>query len=243
MKATKTIRNIFSLWVLVSMVMLTACSVDGSQTVSDSARSLKSCGVIHEPEFGGIYIKTTIDDFNALGYHYGDSVSITFSNGFTLDDIPYYNGYYTHVGDPLLIAYPNYDYIKAAINCGDDLWDVAKLSENDTASISLVQAGKYKDIQAARDITYKDDRSAYGSDEVFANFRNIKIGKIKEKMLPAIRKNEFIGKIPYFETDIYKLSRKLKAMQYLENEGVLRCWYDKDTRSYEIIKDSESYLL
>lgn len=192
MKTKRIIRNIFALWILASLVLLSACdkskdsttpSADNSQSASDSARTLQDCGVIHEQEFGGIYIKTTIDDFNALGYHYGDSVDVVFSNGYTLNDIPYYNGFYSQVGEPILIAYPGYDYIKAVISYGDDLWKVAELNDNDTATVSLAQAGKFSDIQAARDMSYEDERKAYDSDEEFTNFRSINAGNIKENMI------------------------------------------------------------
>ena len=36
----------------------------------------------------------SIDDFNKLGFEYGDSVNVSFTNGYELTDIPYYNGYY-----------------------------------------------------------------------------------------------------------------------------------------------------
>ena len=83
--------------------------------------ALTDCVIEHETEFGGVYILMTIDDFNAMGFAYGDSVDVTFSNGYTLTDLPYYNGYYTGTGVPLLVAYPGYPYIKACINNGDDL--------------------------------------------------------------------------------------------------------------------------
>ena len=167
---------------------------------------LNNCGIIHEQEFGGVYIKSTIENFNNIGFCYGDSVNVKFSNGYELTDIPYYNGYYTKTGEPLLIAYPGYDYIKAAINNGDDLWDVAdleispllqtsltqgrellwntaELESNMTATITLSQKGKYKDIQDARDIHYFDDRTLYASDDVFANFRSLKGGRLKDNFL------------------------------------------------------------
>ena len=148
----------------------------------------------HEMEFGGVYIEITIDDFNDLGFEFGDSVDITFTNGYTLEDIPYYNGYYVDAGETLLIGYPGYDYIKAAVNYGDDLWDTAMLQaapkldlwqvsaveEHDRASVKLHEKGKYADIQKARDISYEDERSKFPSDEVFANFRGIRMGSIKE---------------------------------------------------------------
>lgn len=125
----------------------------------------------------------TIDEFNALGFAYGDSVNVTFSNGYQMDNLPYYNGYYTVTGDPLLIAYPGYDYIKAAINNGDDLWTVAELDDASTAVISLAERGKYLNIQQARDIHYDDDRALFASDAVFANFRSVNVGNLKKNIL------------------------------------------------------------
>ncbi|MBQ4233581.1 MAG: tyrosine-protein phosphatase, partial [Firmicutes bacterium] len=97
-----------------------------------------------------------------------------------LIDVPYYNGYYTDNGEPLLIAYPGYDYIKACINNGDDLWVVAEIEEGDTAGIVLREKGKYLDIQKARDIHYTDAREDYASDEIFANFRALTGGSMGE---------------------------------------------------------------
>ena len=153
----------------------------------------------HETEFGGVYIEITIDDFNALGFTYGDSVDIEFSNGFVLEDIPYYNGYYCDPGETFLVGYPGYEYIKAAVNYGDDLWETgglymglgfnpdlwlrAELDEHCTATIRLREKAKYLAIQGARDIQYYDEREKYESDVIFANFREISCGNIKEGIL------------------------------------------------------------
>ena len=160
-----------------------ACGAD--QPADDASQPLQTeaLGVIHEPEFGGVYIKMTIDDFNALGFQYGDSVRVAFSNGYTMDDLPYYNGYYVDAGQPLLVAYPGYDYIKAAFNYGDDLWDIAALKETDTATVTLIAHGAFLDVQQARDIHYFDEREKYDSDEIFANFRNVAVGELKENVL------------------------------------------------------------
>jgi protein tyrosine/serine phosphatase len=145
----------------------------------------------------------TIEDFNALGFEYGDSVDVVFSNGYRLDDIPYYNGYYVDPGNPLLIGYPGYDYIKATVNYGQDLWDTANLKigaakeetletglwlnadleKHDTASVYLHEKGKYLDIEQASDIHYKDERDQFPSDEVFANFRAVNMGNLKENVI------------------------------------------------------------
>ena len=154
---------------------------------SNKKMQVKNCEIEHELEFGGIYIKTTIDDFNKLGFEYGDSVDITFSSGYKLLDQPYYNGYYVDAGESLLVGYPGYDYIKATLNYGDDLWYIAKYKDGDTgtATVKLNKKKKYLDIQNTMDITYKDERTEYTTDEEFANFRDVSsnVSVIKPNMI------------------------------------------------------------
>ncbi|MBR3212550.1 MAG: tyrosine-protein phosphatase [Firmicutes bacterium] len=193
---------IAALLIIVCMAV-SSCGKAAPEPVDDKP-VIENLAIQHEPEFGGVYIRITIDDFNALGFEYGDSVKVVFSNGYTLEDIPYYNGYYVDAGDPLLIAYPGYDYIKAAINYGADLWDEGRLysgidmaddpgkfdlfavsgvDEHCTASVYLNERGTYIGTQKARDIHYSDDRSKFPSDAVFANFRNVTMGDIKEGVM------------------------------------------------------------
>ena len=164
--------------VLLLLTGLAACT--GKQP---HALSVDGLGVVHESEFGGVYLTMTIDDFNARGFCYGDSVTVTFSNGYTMDDLPYFSGYYVNVNEPLLVAYPGYDYIKAAINYGKDVWEFAELDESMTAAVTLKEHGKYLDIQEASDIHYLDEREKYPSDAVFANFRVVNAGRLRENVL------------------------------------------------------------
>ncbi|MBR2780411.1 MAG: hypothetical protein IKD81_03245 [Eubacteriaceae bacterium] len=165
---TKHTIRVISL-ILILAFVLCGC---GKGKQEEVPLAVKDLAVKHETEFGGVYIVITIDDFNALGFEYGDSVDVVFSSGYTLEDIPYYNGYYVDAGDPLLRAYPGYEYIKAALNYGEDLWDTAmlmssprpdlfvtaKLEEHSTAEIILREKGKYLDTQKARDLSYTDIR-------------------------------------------------------------------------------------
>lgn len=167
---------------LLAALLLVSCT-NGDAQPSPPVPKADSLGTQHETEFGGIYLTMTIEDFNSLGFEYGDSVDISFSNGYSLEDIPYYNGYYVDAGQPLLVAYPGYDYIKAAVNYGEDLWLTADLDGQTTADVTLREKAKYLDIQQARDIHYSDDRSKYPSDIVFANFRCVTAGSIMEGRL------------------------------------------------------------
>ena len=155
----------------------------GCKAPAPKGPELSGKGVMHELEFGGVYVDSSIDDFNALGFEYGDSVDVKFSSGYTMEGLPYYSGYYTLTGDPLLVAYPGYPYIKVCINNGDDLWNIAGLKEGDSADISLHEKGEYLSVQEMRNIVYRDDRSEFPSDEVFANFRSVSVSKIKENVL------------------------------------------------------------
>lgn len=189
-------KRLFMLF-MVLVLILTGCQKEEPDQPTQTLK-VENLQIQHETEFGGVYIVITIDDFNRLGFKYGDSVDVVFSNGYKLEDIPYYNGYYVDAGEALLIAYPGYDYIKAAINYGDDLWEraglkaspdqvtlwaTAALDEHSTASVTLREAGRYLDVQEARDIHYSDERAKFPSDSVFANFRNFVMGDLKEGVM------------------------------------------------------------
>ena len=181
--------------VFVSCILL----LSGCQKKEEVLPSIEDYPIEHEEEFGGVYIKISIDDFNELGFEYGDSVNVYFDNGYKLEDLPYYNGYYVDPGQPLLVGYPGYEYIKAGINYGDDLWNefnlqmsaapretlwlTSKLEEHNKATITLNEKHKYLNIQNASDIHYYDEREKYESDEIFANFRAMNVGNLKENII------------------------------------------------------------
>ena len=169
---------------------------------SCNGKALKTepTAIQHEQKFGGVYIEITIDDFNKMGFAFGDAVKIEFSNGFVLEDIPYYNGFYVDMGEPLLVGYPGYPYIRVGYNNGPDMYKEANLQlgadspilsltqeadidvEHDTAVITLVKKGKYLATQNAMDIHYSDEQGDK-SDAVFANFREVNVGRLKDNTL------------------------------------------------------------
>ena len=127
-KKKKGISIICLLALIITSVSISACSaktenqsaaktssVESTTESKKEVLSVLKVPVKEEIVYKGVYIEKTIDEFNALGFEYGDSVNIMFSNGFVLNDIPYYNGYYTKPGESLLVAYPGYEYIDACI--------------------------------------------------------------------------------------------------------------------------------
>ncbi len=143
---------------------------------------LEEYEIFHDEKFGGVYVRISIDDFNNLGFNYGDSVDVSFSNGKELLDIPYYNGYYVDYYQPLVISYPGTEFVKIGLNYGDDLWFKYNLYDGYKVTIKLNESKKYLKIQKARDIHYSNIQGNQ-TDEEFANFRSVKVNNIKPNIL------------------------------------------------------------
>lgn len=135
--------------------------------------------VSHSPKSDGVFIEISVEDFNALGFAFGDSVDVAFSNGYTLKGLPYYSGTFVEPGEALLAGFSNLPYIEVGMSYGDDLWVTAGLSDGDTATVTLAEPGAFTDIQRALDLSYTDERADYPSDVAFANFRELSGGNLK----------------------------------------------------------------
>ena len=150
-----------------------------TSSAADAAPVLADCPVSRSSNSDGVFIEIPVADFNALGFAFGDSVDVTFSNGYALKGIPYYNGTLVEPGDALLLGSSKLPSIEVGVFYGDDLWVTAGLSEGDTATVTLAEAGGFADIQKALDIAYTDERADYPNDVAFANFRELSGGNLK----------------------------------------------------------------
>ncbi|MCR5795840.1 MAG: alpha/beta fold hydrolase [Solobacterium sp.] len=172
--------------ILSALCLGAACMCSGagcSREEGPAAKpSLEDCGLIYDTNFGGAYADITIEGFNRLGFAFGDSVDMVFSNGYELDDIPYFNGYYVKEGDPVLVGYPGYPHIKMGFNYGEDMWKIGGFTADTTVTITVNEAGKYLDVQEAREITYGDEQGDM-SDEKFANYRVVQAGDLKGTLI------------------------------------------------------------
>ena len=121
----------------------------------------------------------TQDEFEQSGIQLGDSCDIEFGNGYTLTDVPYFNGYYTKTGEPLIVAYPGSEHVTITLN-NTGLWDNAALTEGDSVRITLNEAGKYGTIQEALGQVYSSNKADYASTVEFCNYRALAGGNLKE---------------------------------------------------------------
>lgn len=157
-------------------VLAVSCSTSESPVLNE-------CAIHHDDEFGGAYIDISIDDFNKLGFKFGDSLDLKFSNNVVYTDIGYYSGYYVPAGQELVVGYPGYDYIKFCINYGDDVYKTNLFDKNTKVTITVNEAQKYKDIEEILSISYSNDIKDYTDEKEFANFRAINVGNLKENLI------------------------------------------------------------
>ncbi len=155
--------------------ILCACNKTQSPSLSDAKIS-------KDTKFGAAIIDITIEDFNKLGFELGDSCDISFSNGYKISDVPYFNGYYVKNGEPVIVAYPSNTNVLITLN-NVGIWDTAALTNDCTVSISLNMSKKYLATQQALGQSYSLIRSEYSSDEEFSNFRALSGGNLKENFI------------------------------------------------------------
>ena len=94
--------------------------------------------------FGNIEIRIPICVFNEMGFMYGDSVDVEFSNGFAYHDIPYYNSFIGPADQPCLYGFEHaYTYIGVGYPVTGNPWKESGLASDDTARIVLNKRGKY----------------------------------------------------------------------------------------------------
>lgn len=160
-----------------------AATADNEATDTDVSDKAVITAVIHKDEkFDCADLDLDADDFAKAGFAFGDSVDIAFSNGETMTDIPYFNGYYVKTGEPVMVAYHGHDYVVIAHN-NADLWTPFKLEEGMTVTVTLNTSGKYLATQEAVGQNYSMERADFASDEIFANFRALKGGRLKADYL------------------------------------------------------------
>ena len=131
---------------LAAAAVLTACgkeTAEGSaapapeEQTPESVFAAENIPLEMDPVFRSTNAKIGREEMAALGFEFGDSLTLSFSTGLVLDDIPYHDGYYVKPGNPVAVSYPGLPDLNIALNLGDGSWDVYGFKEGDTVSVSL----------------------------------------------------------------------------------------------------------
>ncbi|SBV92702.1 exported hypothetical protein [uncultured Eubacteriales bacterium] len=148
----------------------------------DTSRGPQMGTVTEIEKYGHAVLSISIEDFTKAGFTLGDTVNVTFDNGYTLTGIPYFDGYYVEKGAPMLRAYPGHTSIAVCINYGK-LNVVADVAKGSVAAVTLAAKGGELAAQELNSLVYTNVRGDYASDEIFANFRTVTVGDIAEGIL------------------------------------------------------------
>ncbi len=158
--------------------------------------------------FFGCDVNISIKDFIALGFELGDACDVVLENNlyrYEFKSVPFYNGYYTKTGDPLLCAYgyavkekrgedyqytrTDYPYLRFCFN-NREMWNLLHLTTDMKCTITLVEQGGYDyEQKLVGGLTYSKDFADYeakngvSKEEVFANFRAVRSDAMKENVL------------------------------------------------------------
>lgn len=150
-------------------ILLAALLVSGCMPASYAEEFFSvTFDALEDPEFGAISLGCSIAEFLNAGFDVGDSCNVELSNGFRLEDIPVYNGYYTLTGEPLICLYPGYEHPAFTYCNTGDLWASAGALPGDTVTVSLREYGKYIDVQNALSAVYSNDRNDFASNIIFS---------------------------------------------------------------------------
>ncbi len=140
--------------------------------------------VIDISEYGHVTLDISVRDFSANGgFMTGDCIRVFFNGN---EIVAPYCTDYTDVDnyEPLILNSKELDgMISVAINM-DNIAKVYGLKIGDTMSFAMEEEGGYSDeLEIRGSYIYTFDRNDYASDEVFANFREVRGGNIRPGVL------------------------------------------------------------
>lgn len=164
----------------VSLILALCLLLGFGSCVSEESPLSTPPLAIERHSTSGFYLQIPLEEMYGTGFALGDSVDIELSNGVTLEDMPFFDGYYVRTDSLLLCAYPGKTYPRAMIYNGKDLYSLAGITEGSTGIITLRERGKYRDVQESLSMVYTNDRADYADDVHFGNFREMRGGQLAE---------------------------------------------------------------
>ena len=89
-------KKLFSLLLCFAMLGMCVCAVAENPSVTGKVTEVE--------KYGHARLDISIEEFNAAGFELGDIVTV--KAGTFEGDIPYFNGFYVEIGEPMLRALP-----------------------------------------------------------------------------------------------------------------------------------------
>ena len=237
-------------FLFISLVLLALClSVSCATKVSNEPVveevSVLESSVSDIQKYGNLVLSITKSDMDTIGAEYGDVFTITFGN--EVVEAPYCTSY-SDVDLGNLVLRNDGETMILAINMGDfaTTYDIAtKLTNPDKTyqwifeegkkledvSLTLVLTGKgdYRDQYLIHQLSRTNERNDYYSDDVFANFREIKGGKLGSGALyrSSSPVNNEIGRAKYAD-ELVKESGVMTVMNLADSDEAILGYFAEE---------------
>lgn len=129
--------------------------------------------------FGNIMFRSDYSELIQTGFRPGDSVSVQFSNGAVLEDIPFLSSCILPEGTVCVNAHEGFDWVRVEKRFGR-IWETCGLTGNETGKIVLNEPQKYALLFQAFNTEFSLNRDDYPKDEFYANYRELSGGNIRK---------------------------------------------------------------
>ena len=229
---------------MILIVLLTGCATR-TQAVQETVITEVTSSVKEIQKYGNLVLTIEKKDLDAMGAEYGDVFTVSFQ------DTEVYAPYCTNYSDVELgsiVLRNDGETLILAINMGDFattysiaekvsnpdktykwIFEEGKTMEDISLLLTLTGKGEYRDEWLIHQLSRTDNREDYSSDAAFANFREIKGGKIGEGALfrSSSPINNEIGRAKYADA-LVKENGIRTVMNLADSEESILSYMEKE---------------
>lgn len=229
---------------MILIVLLTGCATR-TQAVQETDITKVASSVKEIQKYGNLVLTIEKKDLDTMGAEYGDVFTVSFQ------DTEVYAPYCTNYSDVDLgsiVLRNDGETLILAINMGDFattfsiaekvsnpdktykwIFEEGKTMEDISLLLTLTGKGEYRDEWLIHQLSRTDNREDYSSDAAFANFREIKGGKIGEGALfrSSSPINNEIGRAKYADA-LVKENGIRTVMNLADSEESILSYMEKE---------------
>ena len=229
---------------MILIVLLTGCATR-TQAVQETVITEVTTSVKEIQKYGNLVLTIEKKDLDAMGAEYGDVFTVSFQ------DTEVYAPSCTNYSDVALgsiVLRNDGETLILAINMGDFattysiaekvsnpdktykwIFEEGKTMEDISLLLTLTGKGEYRDEWLIHQLSRTDNREDYSSDAAFANFREIKGGKIGEGALfrSSSPINNEIGRAKYADA-LVKENGIRTVMNLADSEESILSYMEKE---------------
>ena len=229
---------------MILIVLLTGCATR-TQAVQETVITEVTSSVKEIQKYGNLVLTIEKKDLDAMGAEYGDVFTVSFQD--TEVYAPYCTNYsdvdlgsivLRNDGETLILAINRGDFattysIAEKVSNPDKtykwIFEEGKTMEDISLLLTLTGKGEYRDEWLIHQLSRTDNREDYSSDAAFANFREIKGGKIGEGALfrSSSPINNEIGRAKYADA-LVKENGIRTVMNLADSEESILSYMEKE---------------